>query len=144
LKNQFRIAFLIAALAIAAPAAISQDEKPVKPFAQPPNIIVITAADFQFTPSTIHIKAGQNIQLRVTATDKTHGIRINPFPDGAPSGTAPGLQFVYGEDCTKLKKGVTEKIELVGYTPGNYTFSCCKSCGSGHKRMKGQLIVDPS
>jgi len=143
LKNHFRIPLLIAMLALAAPAAISQDSEPVKPFAQPPHIIVVTAANFQFTPSTIHIKAGQNIQLQVTATDKTHGIRINPFPDGTPSGTAPGLQFVYGEDCTKLKKGVSAKIELVGHTLGTYTFSCCKACGSGHKRMKGQLIVDP-
>src|SRR5271156_5905886 len=142
-RNHIRIALLIAGLALAAPVAISQESEPVKPFAQPPHIIVVTATDFQFPPSPIHIKAGQNIQLQVTATDKTHGIRINPFPDGAGGGTAPGLQFVYGEDCTKLKKGVMVKIELVGYTPGSYTFSCCKSCGSGHKRMKGQLIVDP-
>ena len=135
----------VAALAILLPVAAAQDpDAPVKrPFEQPPRIIEVTAADFQFTPSTIHIKAGKNIQLRVTATDKTHGIRINPFPDGASKSTPPGLEFLYGEDCWKLRKGETVMIELVGRTPGTYTFSCCKQCGPDHKRMKGQLVVEP-
>jgi heme/copper-type cytochrome/quinol oxidase subunit 2 len=142
-KNRLRIPLVIAAVALAAPAAISQEEKPVKPFNQPAQVIVITAAEFKFTPPVIHVKAGQNIQLQVTATDKTHGIRINPFPEGGTGGTPPGLEFLYGEDCYKLKKGEMVKIELIGHTPGTYTFSCCKACGSGHKRMKGELIVDP-
>jgi heme/copper-type cytochrome/quinol oxidase subunit 2 len=143
LKNRLRIAVVIAALVMAAPAAVSQEEKPVKPFDQPVHVIVLLAADFQFTPSPIHIKAGENIQLQVISKDKTHGIRINPFPEGAAVSAAPGLEFLYGEDCWKLKKNVTVKIELIGHTPGSYIFSCCKSCGSGHKRMKGQIIVDP-
>jgi heme/copper-type cytochrome/quinol oxidase subunit 2 len=143
LRGRLRIAAMIAWVAIAAPAAVSQEEKPVKPFDQSANMIVVTAEDFQFTPAQIHIKAGQNIQLQVTSKDKTHGIRINPFPSGTAVSTAPGLEFLYGEDCWKLKKNVTVKIELIGHTPGNYIFSCCKSCGSGHKRMKGQIIVDP-
>ena len=140
--NRLRILFLIAIFALAAPAAVTQEEKPARPFEQPPQVIVVTAADFQFTPSPIHIKARQNILLQVTARDKTHGIRINPFPDGVTGSTSPGLEFLYGEDCFKLKKGEMVKIELIGHTPGTYTFSCCKACGSGHKRMKGQLIVD--
>jgi heme/copper-type cytochrome/quinol oxidase subunit 2 len=144
LERRLGVLFLTAFFAMAAPAAISQEAAPVKPFEQPVHVIVVTATDFQFTPSAIHVKAGQNIQLQVTATDKTHGIRINPFPDGATVSTSPGLEFLYGEDCFKLKKGVTIKVELVGHTPGTYSFSCCKACGSGHKRMKGQLIVDPS
>jgi heme/copper-type cytochrome/quinol oxidase subunit 2 len=143
LRSRLRIAVVIAALAVAAPAAISQEEKPVKQFDQAAQVIVVTAGDFQFTPSAIHIKAGQNTQIQVTSKDKTHGIRINPFPDGAAVSAAPGLEFLYGEDCWKLKKNVTVKIELIGHTPGTYIFSCCKSCGSGHKRMKGQIIVDP-
>jgi heme/copper-type cytochrome/quinol oxidase subunit 2 len=143
LRGRFRIVAVIAWVAIVAPAAVSQDEKPVKPFDQQAQVIVVTAEDFQFTPAQIHIKAGQNTQIQVISKDKTHGIRINPFPDRAPVSAAPGLEFLYGEDCWKLKKNVTVKIELIGHTPGTYIFSCCKSCGSGHKRMKGQLIVDP-
>lgn len=134
---------LVAALAILMPVAAAQEPDVVKPFEQPPQVIEVTAANFAFTPSSIHIKAGKNIQLRVTATDKTHAIRISPFPDGASKSTPPGLEFLFGEDCWKLKKGETAKIELVGHTPGTYTFTCCKQCGSGHKRMKGQLVVEP-
>ncbi len=143
MKSRLRFAVVIVALAIGAPAAVSQEEKPVKPFDQPAEIIVVTAGNFQFTPSVIHIKAGKNTRIQVTSQDKTHGIRINPFPEGAPVSAAPGLEFLYGEDCWKLKKNVTVKIELIGHTPGTYVFSCCKSCGSGHKRMKGAIIVDP-
>jgi len=145
MKPYFRMLAVLAALILFAPAAWPQDdEKPPKPFANPPQTtIVVTAAEFQFNPPRIHIKAGQYVMLQVTAKDKTHGIRINPFPDGSPSGTAPGLEFLYGEDCYKLKKGEMARIELIGHTPGTYMFSCCKQCGSGHKRMKGQLIVDP-
>lgn len=134
---------LVAAFAILLPVAAAQEPDIVKPFEQPPRIIEVTAANFEFTPSSIHIKAGKNIQLKVTATDKTHAIRINPFPDGGNNSTPPGLEFLLGQDCWKLKKGETVKIELVAHTPGTYTFTCCKQCGSGHKRMKGQLVVEP-
>lgn len=143
MKTRIRILCAIAALGILAPLARAQEPSRGKPFERPPKIIEVTAANFEFVPAVIHVRAGQNILLRVTATDKTHGIRINPFPDGANRGTPPGLEFLYGEDCWKLKKGEMVKIELIGHTPGTYTFSCCKQCGSGHKRMKGQLVVEP-
>jgi plastocyanin len=121
-----------------------QEEKaPARPFDQPPQIITMTAGNFEFTPPVIHIKLGKNIQLEVTATDKTHGIRINPFPDGATKSTPPGLEFVYGEDCWKIKKGETAKIVFFAHAAGTYSFTCCKECGSGHKRMKGQIIAEP-
>jgi cytochrome c oxidase subunit II len=121
-----------------------QEEKPpARPFDQPPQIIVMTAANFEFTPPVIHIKLGKNIHLEVTSTDKTHGIRINPFPDGASKSTPPGLEFLYGEDCWKIKKGETAKIVFFAHAAGTYSFTCCKECGTGHKRMKGQIIAEP-
>ncbi|MGH9713745.1 MAG: cupredoxin domain-containing protein [Candidatus Acidiferrales bacterium] len=137
------VPLLIALFVSLIPAAMAQDSRLPKPFDQPAHIIQMNAADYQFAPSTIHIKVGQNIRLRVTATDKTHAIRINPFPNGASVSTPPGLEFAAGEDCWKLKKNLTQTIEFVAHEPGTYTFSCCKSCGSGHKRMKGQIIVEP-
>jgi heme/copper-type cytochrome/quinol oxidase subunit 2 len=105
--------------------------------------VTLTAKNFQFDPAIIHIKVGQKVRLYVTAPDSTLGLRINPFPDGATSSTPPGLYFVFGEDCWKLRKGETLPIDVVGDTPGTYTFTCCKGCAKGHKSMKGQLIVDP-
>jgi cytochrome c oxidase subunit II len=110
---------------------------------KPPRVITVTAKDFDFDPAVIHMKVDERVELNVTSADKTHGIRITPFPDGAKTNTAPGLSFPSGEDCWKLKKGETVVIGVVPTEPGTYTFSCCKLCGSGHKKMKGQLIVDP-
>jgi cytochrome c oxidase subunit II len=120
-----------------------QEPMPARPFDQPPQIITMTAGNFEFTPPVIHIKLGKNIQLQVTSTDKTHGIRIKPFPDGAMKSTPPGLEFLYGEDCWKIKKGETAKIVFFAHAAGTYSFACCKECGSGHKRMKGQIIAEP-
>jgi heme/copper-type cytochrome/quinol oxidase subunit 2 len=122
--------------------ALAQETE-TKKVPQPPVIIDVTADNFEFTPSTIHVKVHQNIELHVVAQDKTHGIRIKPFADGADRGTAPGLSFVYGEDCFKMKKDELVKIAFVAVVPGTYTFECCKLCGSGHKRMKGQIIAEP-
>ena len=110
---------------------------------KPPRIISVTAKDFDFEPAVIHMKVDERVELDVTSSDKTHGIRITTFPDGARVNTAPGLSFANGEDCWKLKKGEMVEIGVVPTEPGTYTFTCCKLCGSGHKKMRGQIVVDP-
>jgi heme/copper-type cytochrome/quinol oxidase subunit 2 len=103
----------------------------------------MTAKNFEFDPPVIHVKVGEKIQLKITPADRTHGIQINPFPDGRKPNTPPGLSFTYGDDCLELKDGLTETLEFTAQDPGTYTFSCCQKCGSGHGRMKGQIIVEP-
>jgi cytochrome c oxidase subunit II len=109
---------------------------------KPPRIISVSAKNFEFDPAVIHMKVDERVELDVTSEDRTHGIRISAFPDGAKTNTAPGLSFPNGEDCYKLKAGEMVAIGIVPTEPGTYNFSCCKLCGSGHKRMKGQIIVD--
>lgn len=109
----------------------------------PPRIVSVSAKNFEFDPAVIHMKVEERVQLDVTSEDRTHGIRISAFLDGAKTNTAPGLSFPNGEDCYKLKKGETVLIGVVPTEPGTYTFTCCKACGSGHKKMRGQIIVDP-
>lgn len=102
----------------------------------------VSAKNFEFDPAIIHMKVDERVELDVTSQDRTHGIRISAFPDGAKTNTAPGLSFPNGEDCYKLKAGEMVAIGIVPTEPGTYTFTCCKTCGSGHKKMKGQIIVD--
>jgi cytochrome c oxidase subunit 2 len=106
-------------------------------------MVQMTAKNFDFDPPVIHVKVGEKIQLKITSIDRTHGIRINPFPEGGQPNTPPGLSFTYGDDCLKLKKDVTETLEFTAQAPGTYMFSCCKKCGTGHGRMKGRIIVEP-
>jgi heme/copper-type cytochrome/quinol oxidase subunit 2 len=114
-----------------------------KPPEKPPRIVQVTAKNFEFIPPVIHMKAGEKIQLKLTSVDRTHGIHINPFPEGGQPNTPPGLSFTYGDDCLKLTKDITATLEFTAQAPGTYAFSCCKKCGKGHRRMKGQIIVEP-
>jgi cytochrome c oxidase subunit II len=124
---------------VASSSFMQAQEKPP----EPPRIIQVIAKNFEFEPSVIRVKAGEKIQLKLTSVDRTHGIRINPFPEGGQPNTPPGLSFTYGDDCLKLKKDVTATLEFTAQAPGTYAFSCCKKCGKGHGRMKGQIIVEP-
>lgn len=124
----------------AAETFVPAQEKPPEKMAR---IIQVAAKNFEFEPSVIHVKAGEKIQLKLASVDRTHGIHINPFPAGGQPNTPPGLSFTYGDDCLKLKKDLTETLEFTAQAPGTYPFSCCKKCGTGHGRMKGQIIVEP-
>lgn len=137
---------------VARPAQISaqseQDDqgakpKPQRPVEPPPRSIAMTAKDFEFDPAVIHMKVGEKVRLQVISTDRTHGLHVSAFPDGAKANTPPGLAFIFGEDCFKLKKGESVPVDIEATEPGTYTFVCCKACGTGHKRMKGQIIVEP-
>jgi plastocyanin len=157
LKIDIRFTALLAAaatLAIVVPGRVyssarsPQDEKPPKAGPQraaeaPPRIIAMTAKDFEFDPAVVQLKVGDKVRLQVVSTDRTHGLHISAFPDGAKVNTAPGLAFIFGEDCWKLKKGESVPVDIEATEPGTYSFQCCKSCGTGHKRMKGQIIVEP-
>jgi heme/copper-type cytochrome/quinol oxidase subunit 2 len=155
LKIHFRSAAVLAtaamlAVAVARPMQSSarspqeeQGEKPKRSAELPPRIIAMTAKDFEFDPAVIHMKVGDKVRLQVISTDRTHGLHISAFPDGAKVNTAPGLAFIFGEDCWKLKKSESVPVDIEAAEPGTYTFLCCKACGTGHKRMKGQIIVEP-
>jgi plastocyanin len=101
-----------------------------------------TAKKYEYLSSLVHLKSGTKIQLKITATDHDHGIKISPVPDGALPNGAAGLIFSSAQDCWQLKKGETTTIEFLAQAPGTYTFKCCHTCGLGHRGMKGQIVVD--
>lgn len=105
-------------------------------------VIDVTAKKYEYSPSPIRVKQGTKIQLKITATDHTHGFRITPFAVGETKGN-PGLVFSSGEGCVRIEKGHTEMVEFVAQAPGTYPFSCCVHCGWSHRSMKGELIVEP-
>jgi cytochrome c oxidase subunit II len=141
IKN-IRIPTLIFVAALLSPSAFAQEPQE-KPAERAPRIIQVTAKNFEFEPSVIHVKGGEKIQLKVMSVDKTHGLHISPFRDGGKPNTPPGLTFTYGDACLKLTKDMTATVEFIAQDPGTYSFLCCKKCGTGHGRMKGQIIVDP-
>ena len=120
----------------ARPANISQADQGVQ-------VIEVTAKKYEYTPSPIRVKLGGKVQLKITSLDKTHGFKINLYPDGSDGKGDPGLIFSSKEDCFKIEKETPIIVEFEARTPGTYSFHCCNRCGIGHGGMKGQLIVEP-
>lgn len=105
--------------------------------------VEVTAKKYEFSPSPIRVKLGAKVCLRITALDKTHGFKINLYPDGAEAKGDPGLIFSSNEDCFKIETATPRVVEFVAHTAGTYSFHCCDRCGLGHGGMKGQLVVEP-
>lgn len=84
----------------------------------------ITAKQFEFTPSTIEVNKGDKVRLIVTSVDVPHGIAIPEY----------GIN-------QRLEPGKPETIEFTADKVGTFTAYCSVVCGSGHKSMKGQIIV---
>ena len=105
--------------------------------------IDVMAKKYEFDPSTIRVKQGTRVQLKIRATDHAHGFKISEMPDGVDTKGNPGLVFASAQDCTKIEEGKSETVEFVAQTSGRYSFRCCVHCGWHHRGMKGELIVEP-
>ncbi|HET9400168.1 MAG TPA: cupredoxin domain-containing protein [Candidatus Acidoferrales bacterium] len=103
-------------------------------------VIEMTAKKYEFSP--VRVKAGTKVQLKVTATDRDHGIAIDAVADGAAKDSAPGLIIDSPEKCWKLPKGEPVTINFTAQTAGTYQIKCCLHCGLGHGGMKGTIVVE--
>src|SRR3989344_6617446 len=85
----------------------------------------IIAKDFEFTPSTITVNKGDTVKLNIKSEDTVHGISI---PEFNVNKDIPAMEEV--------------SVEFVADKSGNFPFKCSVYCGSGHREMKGTLIVN--
>lgn len=109
---------------------------------EPVQVIEVTAKKYEFNPEEIRVKRGVKVQLRIRAIDRTHGFKINLYPDGAKKKGAPGLHLAAAQENWKLEKAQERIIEFVAERPGTYSFKCSVFCGLGHGGMSGRLIVE--
>jgi heme/copper-type cytochrome/quinol oxidase subunit 2 len=87
--------------------------------------INMKASQYKFTPDTIRVKAGTQVEVHLVSTDVPHGFAIQALNVNVT--VVPGKETV------------------VRFTPakaGTYPFICSVVCGPGHLDMKGQLIVE--
>lgn len=105
-------------------------------------VVEVTAKKYEFSPSPIRVKAGSQVQLKITAIDHDHGFAVDPVPQGALAGGKPGLIFASPAECVQLKKGQTTVVEFLAQAPGTYAFHCCHTCGLGHRHMKSEIVVE--
>jgi cytochrome c oxidase subunit II len=87
----------------------------------------LTAKRFKFEPDVVEVQEGDHVRITLHSEDTTHGFGIKELDvkSKIPKGGAP----------------VT--VEFEATRAGTYTFACTEYCGSGHKGMKGRLVVAP-
>jgi cytochrome c oxidase subunit II len=87
-------------------------------------VIRISAATFEFTPSEITVKKGVPVVLEITSQDRHHGFKLAAFQVRAD-----------------IQPGAVEKIRFVPDKAGTFRFFCDVFCGDGHEDMAGTLKV---
>jgi cytochrome c oxidase subunit II len=87
-------------------------------------VIEIKASEFQFSPSKIILKKGEPVILRLSSTDRTHGLLLRAL-----------------KIDKEIPAGQTIDIAVTPRSVGHYTGICNHYCGTGHGGMKLRLTV---
>ena len=103
-------------VAVAALGALAQSKT---------NEIAVNAKKYEFEPSTIHLKKGEPVKLVITALDHDHGFKLDAF-----------------HIDQLLKKDKATAVEFTPFQAGTFPFECSHFCGLGHKKMKGEVVVE--
>jgi len=105
-------------------------------------VVEMTAKKYDYSPDEIRVKKGTRVQLKIRATDRTHGFKIWLYPEGTPEKGEPGLRMADNQNNFKLEENQERTIEFVAERPGTYIFRCSVFCGMGHRGMSGKVIVE--
>ncbi len=87
--------------------------------------VEVTARRYAFEPSQIEVRQGETVEIVAHSADTEHGLAIK----------ALGVKLVIP------KGGATVTTTFVVRQAGRFPIECSEYCGSGHKRMKGELVV---
>ena len=85
----------------------------------------MTAKQWEFSQRELRVKQGDTVKITISSEDVTHGFSVPAF----------GVS-------ERLSPGKTEVIEFTADKAGEHSFFCNVPCGSGHRGMKGTLIVE--
>jgi heme/copper-type cytochrome/quinol oxidase subunit 2 len=88
-------------------------------------IIRVSSENWKFSPNVITVKKGEKVQLQVMGVSGTHGFAVPDLGINVP--VAPGQ---------------TVMIDVPTDTVGAHNLFCSIPCGSGHKNMKGQIVIE--
>jgi len=86
--------------------------------------VEITASRYRFEPAKVEVREGERVRLVLRSADTTHGLKIKELDVEVPI----------------PKGGEAVTVEFVARA-GRYRMECSEYCGSGHKRMRGELVV---
>ena len=87
--------------------------------------IEVTASRYKFDPARIEVRHGDVVELVLRSADADHGLAIK----------------AYKVKVAIPKGGETVGVSFVASRVGTFPIECSEYCGSGHKRMRGDLVV---
>ena len=90
-----------------------------------PRTVAITAKRFEFVPSTLTLRKGETVRLRVTSEDVIHGFFLRDLKLDAD-----------------LEPGQTQEFTVTPQKAGKFTLICHHFCGAQHGNMKLAIIVE--
>ncbi len=91
----------------------------------PARRIEVTASRYRFEPSRIEVTQGDVVDLVVRSADTDHGFAIE----------------AYNVKVEVPKGGEPVAVSFLASRPGTFPIKCSEYCGSGHKRMRAELVV---
>ncbi len=128
--KKFEIAAILAVLGIliVAPAAILAYQYGYVPNQSANDITLImrTPENGGPSPTTIHVKVGQRVRLRITSHDVAHGFLIGDL----------------GVDGGVIEPGKWKIVEFTPDEAGEYSYTCNIRCSARHPEVRGKIIVD--
>jgi cytochrome c oxidase subunit 2 len=86
----------------------------------------ITASRYKFEPAQLTVEEGDTVRLVLRSADTDHGFAI------------PALKV----KAAIPKGGATVDLSFVATRSGRFPFACSEYCGTGHKAMTGELLVN--
>jgi cytochrome c oxidase subunit 2 len=116
---------VLALLTMAALGTLAQDPVPATEGTSDARGIEVIAKKYEFNPNVVTVKQGDHVKLVITAIDRDHGFKLEPF-----------------KIDLKLKKGKPTTIQFIADRAGSFRFQCSDFCGLGHGEMKGKLVVE--
>lgn len=88
-------------------------------------IIKMTSENWKFSPTVINAKKGEKVTIEITGISGVHGFGI------------PGLGI-----NVPVQPGETVTVDLPTDKTGTFPFLCTIPCGSGHRDMTGQVVIE--
>src|SRR5439155_321080 len=92
---------------------------------EPVRIVEISAKKFEFAPNVVTLKKGEPVTLRLSSTDRAHGLLINAF-----------------HIDLDVEGGKSTEITFTPAASGSFPAICDHYCGSGHGGMKMTFVVE--
>ncbi|MCY0874859.1 MAG: hypothetical protein OWT28_01030 [Firmicutes bacterium] len=100
---------------------VAQSAPPKGPY----QLVQVTAQDWHWTMSNLHLKMGEAVKFEVRSKDGIHGFSIAGTNVSEAVGAAQTPQVIYWTPPAK----------------GTYTLACNVYCGAGHDKMQTNFTV---